>query len=428
MKDGEAPEAKRQKLERLGRPVSAQHIVNDWLVVILSSGIKFFHNVTTSESIWSAYGVDELQDAMDKLDKTDLLLQIARTRGLEKGDLPEELEGPSKSGGVTQWDGAHQSDEPPVRGDSNSGEVVEEFGQHEAQVPEMLLSEPQPPQGISLGYSSSEDDLSDSSGEEYEQDKGEKREKGEKGESEEDAGTQKDTPAESQKEQQENNHRGTLEESQKAQEETEINQGINLSDFSDLEDQSPETFKSLFLKYSLTPFDSWELVSERMVHDPEYLSIDTNQERKAIFDEWCKEQMVEQKEKEIVSDTARFVAFIKETQKSWKRKLYFAEFKRKYRSNSQFKSFKLSDKEKETIYKEAMAFDKEEDKHAFLVKKLVNSPGFANAVREASSQSAKEWDFPKHITQSVWMLWLTSPEEESIKTAALEEASKLLNV
>jgi hypothetical protein len=106
-------------------------------------------------------------------------------------------------------------------------------------------------------------------------------------------------------------------------------------------------------EYQVNPYSTWDLEMPRIVEDPRYVLIHTTKARKEVFTNWCRERIAElkvEKEKTRKLDPMiPFWAFLKENANT---KLYWPEFKRKFKKSSGMKDNKLADKDKEKMYRE----------------------------------------------------------------------------
>lgn len=127
-------------------------------------------------------------------------------------------------------------------------------------------------------------------------------------------------------------------------------EGLELTD----EDASA-LFKDL-LNYSGTnPYSSWEKVVEdgKLVDDTRYTALPNMKARKEVWEEWSRDkikQLREQRAKEEKKDPRiPYMAFM---QKHATPKLYWPEFKRKYKKEPEMRDSNLSDKDREKWYRE----------------------------------------------------------------------------
>ncbi|KAF2870165.1 hypothetical protein BDV95DRAFT_608175 [Massariosphaeria phaeospora] len=114
-------------------------------------------------------------------------------------------------------------------------------------------------------------------------------------------------------------------------------------------------FKELLDDTQLSPYTPWDkfLSEGALFEDERYKALPTMKARKDCFSEWCKERIQMQKEQKAnqpkQDPKVQYMAFL---DKFASKKLYWAEFRRKYRKDPEMKDAKLSDKEKETLYRD----------------------------------------------------------------------------
>lgn len=105
--------------------------------------------------------------------------------------------------------------------------------------------------------------------------------------------------------------------------------------------------------YKINPYSTWDAEMPRIVEDTRYVLITTTRRRKEIFTGWCRDRIAELKvEKKMVKKVdpkIPFWAFLKENAST---KLYWPEFKRKWKKVSEMKDTKLTEKEKEKLYRD----------------------------------------------------------------------------
>ncbi|RCI16070.1 hypothetical protein L249_3069 [Ophiocordyceps polyrhachis-furcata BCC 54312] len=117
-------------------------------------------------------------------------------------------------------------------------------------------------------------------------------------------------------------------------------------------------FKDLLDDFNINPYSPWDkLVEEdRLVDDPRYTALTTMRARKECWDEWSRERiasLLEQRAKQEVKDPK--IAYLAFLQDKATPKLYWPEFKRKYKKEAPMKDVKLSDKEREKAYRDYIA-------------------------------------------------------------------------
>lgn len=143
--------------------------------------------------------------------------------------------------------------------------------------------------------------------------------------------------------------------------EMEMGEGLDEEEY--LEDEEPALseedckalFKELLDDTRISPYTPWEkLLEDGVLYDDDrYKALPNMKARKDCFDEWAKDKMQylkEEKAKQQKRDPRiPYLAFL-DTHAT--PKLYWPEFRRKYKKEPELKDMKLSDKEKEKLYRE----------------------------------------------------------------------------
>ncbi|RFU81031.1 u1 snrnp [Trichoderma arundinaceum] len=121
------------------------------------------------------------------------------------------------------------------------------------------------------------------------------------------------------------------------------------------EEDAKFLFKDMLVDLNTNPYSSWDKLLEegKMIEDPRYTALSTTKERKECWDEWTRERIAELKEQRAKQEKKdpkiAFMAFLQEKASP---KLYWPEFKRKYKKEDPMKDMKLSDKDREKAYRE----------------------------------------------------------------------------
>jgi len=136
--------------------------------------------------------------------------------------------------------------------------------------------------------------------------------------------------------------------------------GLGEEDFDEGDELAPEDsvalFRQLLDEYGISPYSTWDEALPKLVDDNRYTVLTTTKARKDVFTDWCKEraaQLREEKERAgKINPKIPFWAFLKEHSTS---KLFWTEFKRKWKKEPVMKDTKLSDKEREKMYRDFVA-------------------------------------------------------------------------
>lgn len=127
-------------------------------------------------------------------------------------------------------------------------------------------------------------------------------------------------------------------------------EGVQLSD-----EDAKALFKDLLDDFNINPYSPWEkLIDEgRVFEDARYTVLTTTKARKEAWEEWSRDTiklLKEQRAKEEKKDPRiPYMAFLQEKATP---KLYWPEFRRKYRKEDSMKDSSLSDKDREKWYRE----------------------------------------------------------------------------
>lgn len=114
-------------------------------------------------------------------------------------------------------------------------------------------------------------------------------------------------------------------------------------------------FKDLLNDFNINPYSPWEKLLEegKIIDDIRYTALDTTKARRECWDEWTREKIAELKEQrarqEKKDPRIAYMAFLQERATP---KLYWPEFKRKYKREAPMKDLNLSDKDREKAYRE----------------------------------------------------------------------------
>ncbi|KAI5459371.1 hypothetical protein BGZ63DRAFT_426650 [Mariannaea sp. PMI_226] len=121
------------------------------------------------------------------------------------------------------------------------------------------------------------------------------------------------------------------------------------------EDDAKYLFKDLLNDFNVNPYSPWEKLLEegRIIDDVRYTALDTTRARKECWDEWTREKIAELKEQrarqEKKDPRIAYMAFLQEKATP---KLYWPEFKRKFKREAPMKDVNLLDKDREKAYRE----------------------------------------------------------------------------
>ncbi|GIJ89600.1 hypothetical protein Asppvi_008545 [Aspergillus pseudoviridinutans] len=124
------------------------------------------------------------------------------------------------------------------------------------------------------------------------------------------------------------------------------------------EEDAAALFRDLLDDYHINPYSTWEKIIEegRIIEDSRYTVLPNMKARREAWSSWSRDriqQLKEQKEKQEKKDPRiRYLAFLQEHATP---KLYWPEFKRKYRKEPEMKDSQLSDKDREKLYRDLIS-------------------------------------------------------------------------
>ncbi|CEI68802.1 hypothetical protein FVEN_g11119 [Fusarium venenatum] len=127
-------------------------------------------------------------------------------------------------------------------------------------------------------------------------------------------------------------------------------EGVPLS-----EDDAKYLFKDLLNDFNINPYSPWEKLLEegKIIDDLRYTALSTTKARRDCWDEWTREKIAELKEQRAKQEKRdpriAYMAFLQEKATP---KLYWPEFKRKYKKEDVMKDHKITDKDREKAYRE----------------------------------------------------------------------------
>ncbi|KAK3350210.1 hypothetical protein B0T25DRAFT_262187 [Lasiosphaeria hispida] len=121
------------------------------------------------------------------------------------------------------------------------------------------------------------------------------------------------------------------------------------------EEDARALFKDLLDDFKINPYSSWEKLMEegKIIDDPRYTILNTTKARKDAWEEWTRVKILERKAQRATEEKKDpripYLAFL---QQKATPKLYWPEFRRKYKKDAPMKDPKLADKDREKWYRE----------------------------------------------------------------------------
>ncbi|KAJ5226106.1 WW/Rsp5/WWP [Penicillium chermesinum] len=395
----------RGRREPQDRPKS-KHTIPDcapWVLVETKLGRRFVHNTETKESFWKFP-----QDVLAGVVEYDRRERERKER-IERGEEPEpegieKATAPEKPSQNAIGEQENQQDEPRtgLGGEYDSDEyeeveVTDSEGEGDEHPAKRARTESGSPHDQPVEFT--EEDMEyqlAAMGEDYGLDPGEYGEPG--GEDWEEA------------------------------------QGLPLTD-----EDAESLFRDLLDDYNINPFTTWEKIIEegRIIDDSRYTAPSNMKTRREIFSKWSKDRIKtvqERKAKQEKQDPRiKYLAFLQEYASP---KLYWPEFKRKYRKEPEMKDTQLHDRDREKLYRDYIAKLKtsESSRKSDLSALLKSTP--LHALNRSSNLEA----LPPSIVTDVryialppktrdplieaYISTLAPPPEEQLTPEQLEELSR----
>ncbi|KAK6354905.1 hypothetical protein TWF696_004036 [Orbilia brochopaga] len=287
-----------------------------WLFVTTKKGNTFIHNPETKESLWTA--PDNLKDAIESMEKLSLEEERERERIRRRQSALER----------------QRREEEETFADEQEYNELAEYSDPEENEGDGVSSH-----GVKRQLSAATDEGDEEyydDDEEFDEEHDEKRMRLEGGPvefTEDDIAWQLGAMAE--------------------------DYGLGEEDLEG-EDMAPDDgallFKDLLNDLQINPYSTWDSEMPKMVEDGRYTALPTTKLRKQVFSDWCQERIAElkaAKEKEVKRDPR--VAYLEFLELNATPKLYWPEFKRKYKKEPAMKDLKVTDKDREKYYRDYIA-------------------------------------------------------------------------
>jgi FF domain/WW domain len=291
------------------RPKTKTSITNcePWVLIKTRFGRRFVHNTETKQSLWKFP-----QDVMMKVIEMDRMEWEAKQKAEGQG---QSIERPQVKTAETQPETA-----PPAEGNYDSDEyeeveVTDDEGEDDADPslkrPRLSSKEPEVPPGpVEFDEDDIQWQLATLAQEEYPEDY--------------------DNPEPENEE-----------------------AGLPLT-----EDDMIALFRSLLDDSHISPYATFEKVIEdnHLIEDDRYTALPNRHRRREVFQDWSRDRVAEAQALNAAEITrkkddpkVKYLCFL---QKSATPKLYWPEFKRKYKREPEMKDYGVPDKEREKLYRE----------------------------------------------------------------------------
>jgi hypothetical protein len=121
------------------------------------------------------------------------------------------------------------------------------------------------------------------------------------------------------------------------------------------EEDSTALFRDLLDDFRINPYTTWEKIIDegRVIEDDRYTVLPNMSARKRVFGDWSRDrihELQERRRKEEKKDPR--IAYLRFLHENASPKLYWPEFKRKFKKEPEMKDSKLTDKDREKMYRD----------------------------------------------------------------------------
>ncbi|KAF2745319.1 hypothetical protein M011DRAFT_460214 [Sporormia fimetaria CBS 119925] len=114
-------------------------------------------------------------------------------------------------------------------------------------------------------------------------------------------------------------------------------------------------FRELLTDLSISPYTPWEtvLTNTPLYDDARYKALPTMRARKQCFDDWCRDRIIHLREqKALQSKRDPRIPYLAFLHTHATPRLYWPEFRRKFKREAEMRDTKVNEKEKEKLYRE----------------------------------------------------------------------------
>ncbi|KAF0479044.1 peptide-binding protein [Gigaspora margarita] len=142
-------------------------------------------------------------------------------------------------------------------------------------------------------------------------------------------------------------------------------------------------FKSLLRDMDVSPFAMWEKELPRIIHDPRYTLIPTLKQRKELFDEYCKERVVEVRAEKLnkAKDLTAKDEYLKLLEEETSHRSHWDSFRKRFKKDPRFKNFS-DDKEREKVFRKHIHELKEVEAERKRIQQKKAQEDFMKLLRE----------------------------------------------
>lgn len=162
------------------------------------------------------------------------------------------------------------------------------------------------------------------------------------------------------------------------------------------EEDARALFKDLLNDYRINPYSPWEKLIEegKVIDDSRYTVLSTTRERKEVWEEWSREKIKELKEQRAKQEKKDpKIPYLVFLQNKATPKLYWPEFKRKYKRESAMKDMALPEKDKEKLYREHI--------NRLKLPQATLKADFAALLKSAPPSQLNNQTLPSHLPSQI---------------------------
>lgn len=188
------------------------------------------------------------------------------------------------------------------------------------------------------------------------------------------------------------------------------------------EEDAANLFRDLLDDYRITPFTPWVKViadesEASILNDDRYTVLPNMRARKDVFDSWAKDKAAQIKQERAAMEKQDpkipYLAFLHEKATP---KLYWPEFKRKFKREAEMNDRKLSDKDREKLYRDHINRLKlpESTRKADLLNLLKSIP------LKALNRDTRLESLPQQLLSNLYYISLPGSARDAIVTAHIK--------
>lgn len=185
------------------------------------------------------------------------------------------------------------------------------------------------------------------------------------------------------------------------------------------DDDAPTLFRALLDDFNINPYSSWEKIIEEgnIIDDPRYIVLKTMKSRKNVWEDWSKARIKELKEKKSTEEKVDpLLSYLSLLQRYATPRLFWPEFKRKYKKEAEIRELSLSDKEKEKWYRDFVTRLK--------LPQATLKSDFTELLNSIPASDVKENALPRHLITDIRYVSLDEKVRQPLLEAYLQTVQR----